>query len=64
MISLPQATKLEEHNRKYERQRKDKELREKKERLRKAQEEAKKVGFHELTWSVDWHALYLLEVRT
>ncbi|KAK8725149.1 hypothetical protein OTU49_010722 [Cherax quadricarinatus] len=39
----PNATKLEEHNRKYERQRKDKELREKRERLHKAQEEAKKA---------------------
>lgn len=46
LLSLPQATKLEEHNRKYERQRKDKELREKKARILKAQEEAKKVSCH------------------
>lgn len=46
LLSLPQATKLEEHNRKYERQRKDKELQEKKARILKAQEEAKKVSYH------------------
>ncbi|XP_071543444.1 hsc70-interacting protein-like isoform X1 [Panulirus ornatus] len=39
----PNATKLEEHNRKYERQRKDKEMREKRERVHKAQEEARKA---------------------
>lgn len=45
-LPLPQATKLEEHNRKYERLRKDRELNEKRERIRKAQEEAKKVSIH------------------
>ncbi|KAK3864206.1 hypothetical protein Pcinc_030090 [Petrolisthes cinctipes] len=39
----PNATKLEEHNRKYERQKKDNEMKEKKDKIKKAKEEAKKA---------------------
>ena len=43
MSNFFQALKLEEHNRKYERKRKEKELNERRERVRKAQEANKKV---------------------
>lgn len=43
IVFFAQATKLEEHNRKYERLRKDREIKEKTERIRKAKEAAKKV---------------------
>lgn len=47
-----QASKLEEHQRKYGRKKLDKELKEKQERIKRAREEHKKVRFVVLSFDI------------